>query len=87
MATNLLHSRWAPKVRSDSHLSVVYGYKKGGVVTRTNLLTWHGGAIPDDEVWNKIEGDKGGETLKMSLLVTNVADVNSPKEHLRFRLL
>ncbi len=40
-------------------------------------LTWHNGLIPDDEVWVKFGGDKGGGTLKMSLQIANVAHPNS----------
>ena len=36
-----------------------------------NLLTWHDGAIPADEVWVKIGGDKGGTTLKANFQLCN----------------
>ena len=49
------------------------------VITRANLLTWHEGLIPEDEVWIKIGGDKGGGSFKMSFQVANVQCVNSPK--------
>ena len=29
-------------------------------------LTWHHGAIPADEVWVKIGGDKGGSSFNMN---------------------
>ena len=28
-----------------------------------NHVTWHNGAVPDDEVWLKLGGDKGGSKL------------------------
>ena len=34
---------------------------------RTNMLTWHDGVIPHDEIWVKIGGDKGGKSMKGSL--------------------
>lgn len=46
---------------------------------RNNLLTWHNGAIPEEEIWIKIGGDKGGGTFKMSIQVANVEQVNSLK--------
>ena len=40
-------------------------------------LTWHGGAIPSDEVWVKIGGDKGGSSFKMNFHIMNVPNPNS----------
>lgn len=42
-----------------------------------NKLTWHGGAIPSDEVWVKIGGDKGGSSFKMNFQIVNVPCPNS----------
>ena len=44
---------------------------------RAGKLTWHGGLIPENEVWVKLTRDKGGGTLKMSLQLCNVENVNS----------
>ena len=36
---------------------------------RTEALTWHDNAIPNDEIWVKVGGDKGGGSFKMSFQV------------------
>lgn len=40
-------------------------------------LTWHDGVIPQEEVWIKMGGDKGGGSFKMSLQPANVYHPNS----------
>ena len=40
-------------------------------MNRNGCLYWHEGRIPDDEIWLKIGGDKGGKTFKMSFQVVN----------------
>ena len=42
-----------------------------------NRLTWHDGLIPEDEIWVKIGGDKGGGSFKMSLQLANILHPNS----------
>ena len=49
------------------------------VFNRTNSLTWHKGVIPDDEIWVKFGGDKGGSTFKMAFQIVNVNHPNSLK--------
>ncbi len=49
----------------------------------TNTLHWHPN-IPDDEIWLKIGGDKGGGSFKMNFQVVNVAHPNSPENTLYF---
>ena len=49
-------------------------------------LTWHKGAIPDDEVWLKLGGDKGGGTFKMCFQILNVKSPNSPDNTCVFSL-
>ena len=44
---------------------------------RCNRLTWHDGLIPNEEVWVKMGGDKGGGSFKMSLQLANVLHPNS----------
>lgn len=46
---------------------------------RYNQLTWHDGAIPADEIWIKVGGDKGGtvSTFKMSFQICNVISPNA----------
>ena len=41
-------------------------------------MTWHDGAIPQDEIWIKLGGDKGGGTFKMNFQIANVIHPNSP---------
>ena len=36
---------------------------------RAEALTWHDDAIPKDEIWVKMGGDKGGGSFKMSFKV------------------
>lgn len=43
-----------------------------------NQLTWHNGAIPSDQIWVKLGGDKGGGTFKMHFQICNVCQPNSP---------
>ena len=33
---------------------------------RESTLTWHEGMIPDDKIWLKLGGDKGGGLFKMN---------------------
>ena len=40
-------------------------------------LTWHGGKIPNSEIWVKLGGDKGGGSFKMTFQVCNVEHPNS----------
>ncbi|XP_071477750.1 uncharacterized protein [Diadema antillarum] len=40
-------------------------------------LTWHKGRIPNDEVWLKVGGDKGGGTFKMMIQLANLERPNS----------
>ena len=47
-------------------------------VHRASRLIWHD-AIPSDEVWIKLGGDKGGGTFKMSFQIVNVPSPIVPK--------
>ena len=40
-------------------------------------LIWHGGAIPESEIWLKIGGDHGGGSFKFSMQIANTAQPNS----------
>ena len=51
-----------------------------------NRLTWHNGTLPEDELWLKIGGDKGGGTFKMSFQVANTPNPNSPENTIVFSL-
>lgn len=52
----------------------------------TNRLTWHEGIIPEDEIWIKLGGDKGGDTMKVSFQVVNVPTPNSVKNTVVFSI-
>ena len=55
-------------------------------VNSINRVTWHGGAIPDDEVWLKLGGDKGGGTFKFCFQHLNVSSPNAPENTCVFTL-
>ena len=40
-------------------------------------LTWHNGAIPPDEIWLKLGGDKGGGTFKFGFQHLNIPNPNA----------
>lgn len=42
-------------------------------------LTWHKGAIPSNELWVKLGGDKGHGSFKLNLQLVNTAHPNSIK--------
>ena len=42
-------------------------------------LTWHDGAIPADELWIKLGGDKGRGTFKFNFQLMNTQHPNSQK--------
>lgn len=42
-------------------------------------LTWHDGAIPADELWVKLGGDKGRGSFKFNLQLVNTKHPNSMK--------
>ena len=42
-------------------------------------MTWHDGAIPSDEIWVKLGGDKGRGSFKLNLQLVNTANPNSMK--------
>ena len=44
-----------------------------------DMLTWHDGHIPDDEVWVKVGGDYGKKSFKFALELLNCENPNSPK--------
>lgn len=48
-------------------------------VYRLGQLTWHSGAIPSNEIWIKLGGDKGGSSFKTSVQVVYVDKPNSVK--------
>ena len=43
------------------------------------LLTWHNGCIPHNEIWVKIGGDHGKKSLKFTLQIVNTEKPNSQK--------
>ena len=40
-------------------------------------LTWHEGAIPPQEIWIKLGGDKGHGSFKLTMQLMNVTNPNS----------
>ena len=40
---------------------------------------WHNGAIPSDELWVKLGGDKGRGSFKMNIQLVNTKNPNSMK--------
>ena len=44
---------------------------------KENQLTWHNSTIPEDEVWVKLGGDRGGGTFKLMLQIANLRRPNS----------
>ena len=42
-------------------------------------MTWHNGAIPCDEIWVKLGGDKGRGSFKLNLQLVNTTNPNSMK--------
>ena len=59
------------QVHNDKHLMVNY--------SSVHRVTWHEGAIPEDEVWLKLGGDKGGGTVKLCFQHLNVPCPNAPE--------
>ena len=45
-------------------------------VLSINCVIWHHGTIPDDEIWLKLGGDKGGGSLKMCFQHLNIPSPN-----------
>ncbi|GFR91922.1 amine oxidase [Elysia marginata] len=41
------------------------------------MLTWREGSIPQDEIWVKIGGDHGKNSLKFTLQIANTAKPNA----------
>lgn len=52
----------------------------------TNRLTWHQGIIPDEELWIKIGGDKGGKSMKVFFQICNTPSPNSVHNTLVFSI-
>ena len=50
-------------------------------------LTWHQGIIPEDEIWVKIGGDKGGKSVKISFQICNTLNPNSVQNTYVFTVL
>ncbi len=52
-------------------------------ICSTDKLTW---IIPEDEIWIKIGGDKGGGSFKMNFQICNVKSPNSKNNTCIFML-
>ena len=55
----------------------MYMYIHFAHVCSNNRLTWHNGQIPESEVWVKVGGDKGADTVKVFFQLCNVPNPNS----------
>ena len=49
----------------------------GLLESQRDSITWHDGAIPENEIWVKVGGDHGQGSLKFSLAVVNTRNPNS----------
>ena len=47
-------------------------------INRVSRLTWHD-TLPEEEIWVKLGGDKGGSCMKVHAQLCNVLLPNSPK--------
>lgn len=47
-------------------------------------MTWHDGLIPEDEIWLKIGGDKGGGSFKCSFEIANLKCPNACQNSVLF---
>lgn len=62
-------------MRGTSPVSNFRIHFKFGYYHRNGRLSWHAERIPEDEIWIKIGGDKGGGTFKMCIQIVNVEGV------------
>ena len=46
--------------------------------SQKDKLTWHDGAIPENEVWVKVGGDHGQGRLKFNLAIVNTKNPRIP---------
>ncbi|XP_070569179.1 uncharacterized protein [Ptychodera flava] len=53
---------------------------------KLNLLTWHDGHIPENELWIKLGGDKGGGSFKSMFQLGNVPHPNAKQNTVVFCL-
>ena len=53
---------------------------------KNGQLTWHDGAIPDNEIWIKIGGDHGGSSFKMCIQVVNLQEPNAKENTIVFAI-
>ena len=58
-------------MNKNTHLPLSYA------PTSLQQLTWHDCTIPENEVWVKLGGDKGGHTFKTNFQIVNVPHPNS----------
>lgn len=61
------------------HYSNRYTHEHAIFLISVQRITWHKGAIPSDEIWLKLGGDKGGGTFKMCFQHLNVTSPNAPE--------
>lgn len=56
----------------------VYMIMKSFSLTSLDIPTWHNN-IPEDEIWLKIGGDKGGGNFKQVIKIANINHPDSPQ--------
>ena len=47
------------------------------ISSRAGRLSWHGGAIPSDEIWINVCGNKDGGAIKMAFQIINTPNPNA----------
>ena len=61
----------------DSHVFRIACTTCTTILCSANRLTWHNGKIPESEVWVKVGGDRGAESVKIIFQLCNVPSPNS----------
>ena len=69
--------RRKPSVKFDSLVAAVIDFLNR--YEKLGFLSWRDGAIPQDEIWLKIGGDKGGNSTKLCFQILNMEKPNSIK--------
>ena len=55
-------------------------------MARANILTWHDGLIPAENMYLKLGGDHGQGSMKMEFQIANVPKPNLPQNTVVFAL-
>ena len=71
-----------PVVRFPDVVDLIHHYLAQHQAARS--LCWHDGALPADEIWVKIGGDRGGGSFKFSFQLANVKSPNAKQNIIPF---